>query len=556
MNSARPQFVWKLLPSLRDFAFLMPIAFLFGKLDGAGTLLFCGDTGWHIRTGEWILRNHSVPTADPFSFSKAGEPWFAWEWLCDVLWAWLNAHGGLASIVVFCTMLLALTFGIVYKLAVRKSNPALALVITTIAAASSSLHWLARPHLFTLLFAVVFYAILERVREGRSRIWRVPALALLPLMMIPWTNLHGGFFVGVLMVGAYAGGELANMALASSRESRLRSLRAARPYLQACFGCLAATLVNPYFLKLHVHVIRYLGDPFQAEHISEFQSLSFHHPLAMFFELFFLLAVGAAFWYAAKRSFVEPILILVFAHGALQASRNMALFAIAAAPPISWALHQWIVRLSQSNAGLIRTVAARVNAIGARTAELEAYPRWRLASVAGMALMAALVFAPNPPKKFRPEFDARRFPVKAVETLASDSSARILSHDQWGDYLIYRLYPGNRVFLDGRTDFYGSEFEEQTFDIQRVKYGWENALDRYSINTILIPPDFPLCGALKKSSDWRVAYDDGSALIFRKTDSGNQQFPAANRGSGTGRDREITKTQARGLSITRHKTTT
>ncbi len=556
MNSARPQFVWKLLPSLRDFAFLMPIAFLFGKLNGAGTLLFCGDTGWHIRAGEWILKNRAVPTTDLFSFSKPGQPWFAWEWLCDVLWAWLNAHGGLASIVAFCTVLLALTFGIVYRLAAKRSNPVVALVVTMIAAACSSLHWLARPHLFTLLFAVVFYAILERVREGRSRMLGVPALALLPLMMIPWTNLHGGFFVGVLMVGAYAAGELARMALASSREARSQALRAARPYMLACFGCLAATLVNPYFLKLHVHVIQYLGDPFQAQYIAEFQSLSFHHPMALFFELFFLLAVGAAFWYAGKRSFVEPILILVFAHGALQASRNMALFAIAAAPPISWALQQWIERLAQSNAGLIRTAADKLNALGARAAESEAYPRWRLASAAGVAVVIALVFAPNPPEKFRSRFDPERFPVKAVDTLARDASARILSHDQWGDYLIYRLYPNNRVFLDGRTDFYGSEFEEQTFDVQRVKYGWENTLDRYSINTILIPPDFPLSEALKKSSDWRVAYDDGRALIFRKTDSGNQQFPAANRGGGTGRDREITKTQARGLSITQHKTTT
>jgi hypothetical protein len=90
-----------------------------------------------------------------------------------------------------------------------------------------------------------------------------------------------------------------------------------------------------------------------------------------------------------------------------------------------------------------------------------------------------------------------------------------------------------------------------------VRYGWEDALDRYSIDTILVPPAFPLCGALKKTSGWRVAYDDGRALIFRRTAGrGDQQFPAANGGSGSGRDREITKTQARDLSITRNNKTT
>ena len=94
MKDARQSVALKLLPSLADFAFLMPIAFLFGRMDGIKTLLSDCDTGWHIRTGEWIVANHWVPARDIFSFSKAGDPWFAWEWLSDVLMAWLNGVGG------------------------------------------------------------------------------------------------------------------------------------------------------------------------------------------------------------------------------------------------------------------------------------------------------------------------------------------------------------------------------------------------------------------------------------------------------------------------------
>src|ERR1700745_928668 len=92
---ARSQFAVKLLPSLADFAFLMPMAFLFGRMAGVKTLFSDCDTGWHIRTGEWIIAHHAVPTQDIFSFSKPGAPWFAWEWLSDVLFAWINYHGGL-----------------------------------------------------------------------------------------------------------------------------------------------------------------------------------------------------------------------------------------------------------------------------------------------------------------------------------------------------------------------------------------------------------------------------------------------------------------------------
>src|SRR5579871_6686758 len=98
MQSTKPPFAVRFLPSLTDMAFLMPIVFLCARMDGAKTLLADGDTGWHIRTGEWILNHHQVPARDPFSFTKPGETWFAWEWLSDVIFAWLNSHGGMATL--------------------------------------------------------------------------------------------------------------------------------------------------------------------------------------------------------------------------------------------------------------------------------------------------------------------------------------------------------------------------------------------------------------------------------------------------------------------------
>src|SRR5882762_7339673 len=98
MQTQKIQFGLKLLPSFADFAFLMPIVFLFGRMDGLITLFGDCDTGWHIRTGQWITANGWVPTRDVFSFSKADQPWFAWEWLSDVGMAWLNAAGGLRAV--------------------------------------------------------------------------------------------------------------------------------------------------------------------------------------------------------------------------------------------------------------------------------------------------------------------------------------------------------------------------------------------------------------------------------------------------------------------------
>ena len=96
-----------------------------------------------------------------------------------------------------------------------------------LAAAASSIHWLARPHLFTMLFLVLFYGALENVREGRTRLAGIPYLAIFPVVTILWANLHGGFFVGVVMIGAYGAAELLDRAV-------LRRL--GRPARSGCAG--------------------------------------------------------------------------------------------------------------------------------------------------------------------------------------------------------------------------------------------------------------------------------------------------------------------------------
>ena len=135
---------------------------LFGRMGGFRALLGDCDTGWHIRGGEWIVANHRIPAQDVFSFSKPGDPWFAWSWLADVGCAWLNAMGGLRAVVLCSILLISAIFTLLFHLVSGKSNPIVAILVTVAAAGASSIHWLARPHLFTLLFAVLFYAALDR----------------------------------------------------------------------------------------------------------------------------------------------------------------------------------------------------------------------------------------------------------------------------------------------------------------------------------------------------------------------------------------------------------
>jgi hypothetical protein len=156
-----------------------------------------------------------------FSFTKAGEPWYAWEWLWDVVFGWLHQQWGMAAVVLGSLLILCVCARMLYGMVRERCGDSLiAIAVTFVALAASSIHWLARPHLFTLLFVLVFYRILERVAAGRTQlIWWLPPLTII------WTNLHGGFFVGIVLIGTYAAGELAAWLFHAGRADRRTSLR-------------------------------------------------------------------------------------------------------------------------------------------------------------------------------------------------------------------------------------------------------------------------------------------------------------------------------------------
>jgi hypothetical protein len=515
MNSQERSLAIRFLPSMTDFAVLAALLFLFGFLSGAPVLLGDGDTGWHIRTGEWILANGRVPGADLFSFTRPGAPWFAWEWLWDVISGWLHQRWGMAAVFLGSILIICLTAAALFRLILRKcGNVFLAALATMLALAATSLHWLARPHLVTPLLVVVFVSILERARDGRTRL-----LILLPFLTVLWTNLHGGFGAGLVVIAAYAAGEALGALVEPGPAERRAALVRGRPFLYTLAGCLLATLVNPYGYRLHAHIWGYLFNPALTRNIEEFTSLSFHHPGAILFEILILLGAVAAFRSLLRKQFVYVLLFAGWCHLALRSARHIPIFAVVTAPIAAQALAELLEALKRAPVSewIRRAVTAFENE-AADFGETDRIWRLHLTSALAFLVVAALLFAPSPPKKFQSEFDSKKFPSRAVEVLRNAGpAARVFSTDSWGGYLIYRLYPSMRVFIDGRSDFYGPEFCESYIDLMGVKYDWQQRLDRYRVDTVLLPVREPLAGVIKESRDWRTVYDDGMAIVFRRT---------------------------------------
>ena len=508
----------KLFPSLTDFAFLFPLVILFGFLHGGAYFLFDdGDIGWHIRTGDWILAHKAIPRTDLFSYTKPNAKWFAWEWGCDVLFSWIHSLWGLAGIAFVSAAALCLISVLLFRLVRRFcSNDLIALAITGLAMLASSIHWLARPHLASWILTLVFCHAVADAEEGNRR-----ALYWLPLLTVIWTNLHGGFLVGIVILVAYGLGELCG-GLSEAPGSWPVVFGNAAPYLLCATACAAASLINPYGWQLHAHIWGYLRDGRLLDHIQEFQSPNFRSSSAIFFEILLLAGIASVVWSWERRRYAAALLTLFWAHQALLAARNIPFFAFFAAPSIAALACDVCDRAGSlpgfSQAGnLLREIAREIR-------PLERGARLYLTSAAGLAFLLAGFLFQWP--RFEAGFDAEEFPVAAISKLQALRPAHLFTKDQWADYLIYRFFPSARVFADGRSDFYGENFTARYLDILNAHYDWQKRLRQFHVDAVLIPVDCPLATALKETRGWQLVFDDGRSILFAKAPyADNRQEP-------------------------------
>ena len=242
--------------------------------------------GWHIRTGQQILATHSIPPVDLFSSTMTGQPWFAWEWLYDVVVGRLEATLGLNGVVWLTAVVIAAVFAWTFRLLIaRGTNLLVALALVLLAVSGSTIHFLARPHVVSWLFTLAWFSILDSSerdgcdgRGGAGRRW----IRALPLLMLVWVNVHGGFVVGFVLLGIFL--FAAAWTWFKTDDNRIEEMRlkiAAGKRIRNLTGvgllCVAASLVkSPYGWKLDEHIYRYLSNGFLMDHIDEFQSPNFH----------------------------------------------------------------------------------------------------------------------------------------------------------------------------------------------------------------------------------------------------------------------------------------
>ena len=479
--------------SLLDCLYCSLLVWLFvAGSHGWSGLLSDGDTGWHIRTGEQILDTGRVPYTDPYSFTRPDAEWFAWEWLADCIFAVSFRAAGLKGVTLVAGLVIPLAFVVMFRhMMWRGAQPLAALPLILLATGASAIHFLARPHIFTLLLLAVFLYVLDRDRRRHTRaVW-----ALVPLVAL-WTNLHGGFLAAIASTCVVAIGYVLLKQWADARRYGLLALLSA-----------LASLLNPYGYRLHVHVAGYLRSDWIRSVVDEFQSPSFRSESMLHFEILLVAGIATAALLAARRRWIEALLILLWAHAALGAVRHVPVYAIVALPWIGEELTSWWSRLAGGSAATsLRGILDRLSQ--------DLTPGFARASL-WLALPAIVLAALDAPLKWPRDFPREKFPVAIVERHAELLRARrVLAPDQWGDYLIYRFYPAQKVFVDGRSDFYGKQIGDQYLALIQARHDWAALLAQHRFDAALVPPSWPLASLLKTDRNWRLVADDGAALLF------------------------------------------
>jgi hypothetical protein len=419
------------------------------------------DFWWHLKTGQWIVREHRLPVPDPFSYTAAASATTRFnlthEWLAQAAIYGIYATGGFTAVALIRAALLAFFCGLCGWLAARLAANFWTGIAAALAAASVMAAFAAdRPAIATFLGVAAFLTILE----SRRFLWSLPAIALV------WANLHGGFFLGWIVLGAYA-----------ARDRRLLPVAACS---------IAASLVNPNLYGVFGVLAAYRRSPLTASLIEWQRPSWWGRPYGYDLLLYAAVAALAANW---RRVRVEHwILFAAFAAASLAAFRNLPLMAVLA--PVL---------------------------IGAYAAPRIAVPVLAVIAATGVVYWRAP--DPAPP--------AWTVPEAAADFVASRQlPGKFFNTYEQGGYWIWR---GERVFIDGRALSDAAFRDSQQILFNNGSAGdavtgpRQELLDRYGIATVAMNAIEPESGALyplaialgnPDTSDWQLAYEDTQELVF------------------------------------------
>jgi hypothetical protein len=464
------------------------------------------DTWWHIRSGEYFLDEGKILREDIFSFSQRGEGWINHSWGGQVILALAyRLTGGEGSIddngtiglALYTAILSTAGMAVIYQMC--SGNAYSRVFVVVIGAATAAIFWSPRPQMFSfLLSTVVLYLLYLYKYKGRDWLWG------LPVIMVLWVNLHGGFAIGFIYLFGFIAGEFLGNLLDPHAEYALGWRRLGKLGLITVIAVLALSL-NPFGPRMMLYPFETAGLQTLNLFIAEWLSPNFKNPQTWAFMLMVFAILGLAGITQKRLAWSQLSLTVGTGTLALFAARNIAMFAVAATPLLSKLVDTFLTERGWQ----IHPVR--------RIKGLQLAVNWILLLVVllgGIGKMAADLNKGNVR-----DLQGEYLPVDALAYLkANPPQGNLLNDYNWGGLLIFAL-PDIPVFVDGRTDLYGDDFLKAYFKAVLGASDWREIIDQYDIQTVLMPDESALSTLLREDENWEVVYEDEQAVILQRIES-------------------------------------
>jgi len=476
---------------------LATLIFFIGLLAMAARVAVDSDTFWHLRAGEWMLDNRRLLNFDAFSHTRAGAPWVNHSWLSEIPMALVFRAFGFGGLNLATALIVWLTFFFVYHSG--EGGSYLRAFTIVLAVATSAVYWSARPQIVSMLLAAIFGYVLHLYRwRNINRLW------LLPLLMLSWVNLHGGFAIGFILLAMTLTGEAIKFTFARGNDGWKPVV-----WLGASgLGCAVAVLVNPYGPQMWLYPFRTVSIGVLQNYIQEWQSPNFHSRDAQVFIVMWLATFGAVGLSRRLLDATDFLLFAAFSALALLAGRNIAVFAVVAAPILMRHADSAIAEL-QDRFPKLKIVETTVPP-PRRLAALN----WALLIVVVAAALLKTALPLNPATTL--EAVARVSPVGAANYLQQNPTpGQMFNSYNFGGYLVWALRDVP-VYVDGRTDLYDDEFLNEYLKTYLAEPGWEKTLAEHGIRLVVVEANSPLARELRQTPGWAVRYSDSLAVVIVK----------------------------------------
>lgn len=441
----------------------------------------------HLRTGTWMLVN-GIPRVDAFSFTAAGQPWVAESWLADLIYGFLDSRFGASGITALNAVTCAAIAAIWYRLALRLCGDRVnAMVIAALSLGASWSIWSPRP----LLLGILAFLLLVWLVESGARGYMLAATV--PLMWL-WANVHGSFLLGFGYVGLHLLGEWAQ-----GNPPWQKGERELAQWIAAAF---ALCFINPYGPALIAAPFHLVARHNVLRHVTEWRPVQVRSVQALMYVLWLVTFAICEMAGTRRRLASDLIIGLPFIALGISGERNIAIAPLVTMPLAARAIRDWRKLRLDSNPALNAAIAAL------------------LMLLAGWWTVRAFA---------APRLDLSGYPVDAMRTVESRGllGRRLLSTDEWGDYILYRYWPRQRVFVDDRYDLYPAQIVLDMLGLLAGNTDWHSVLNRYRIDVVVWPAARSAIESLDHEPGWRLLYKDAGSIVYiRSASVGDTEHPS------------------------------